>query len=90
LVYLEAAMRGLPIVSSLGCGVEEAVNNNQNGILVSQYDYKAAAEAIIKILSNQELKKNMSEKSLEWVKNFQWPDQIKKYISLYDELKKGQ
>src|SRR3989344_2115892 len=51
LVYLEAAMRGLPIVSSLGCGVEEAVNNNQNGILVSQYDYKAAAEAIIKILS---------------------------------------
>jgi len=89
LVYLEAAMRGLPIVSSLGCGVEEAVNNNQNGILVSQYDYKAATEAIIKILSNQELKKSMSEKSLTWVKNFEWTDQIKKYLLIYNELKKG-
>lgn len=90
LVYLEAAMSGLPVVSSFGSGVEEAVSNNQNGILVSQYDHKKAAEAIIKILSNQELKKNMSEKSLAWVRNFQWTDQIKKYLMLYKEIEKGQ
>ncbi len=46
LVFLEANACGKPVVASRGCGAEEPVIHNYNGLLVPQSDAEATAEAV--------------------------------------------
>ena len=86
LVFLEAAASGLPVVGSKGCGVEDAVLNMENGILVGEKNEEEFADAVIKILQNKDLKKKMSEKSLELAKFCDWPRRISEYVDMYKRL----
>lgn len=84
IVYLEAAASGLPIVATHNSGAISATKENYSSILVPQNDPQKTANAIIKILSDENLKTNLNKNSLEWVKNFDWKKIIKKYIEIYN------
>ncbi len=84
LVFLEAAAAALPVIGTLGNGIEDAVKDCYNGFLVPQNDPQKTADAIIKILSDENLKAKLSKNSLEWVKEFSWEKIIKKYIEIYN------
>lgn len=86
LVFLEAAAAGLPIVGSKNCGIDDAVRDGENGILVPTRSPDDFADAIIKILSNGQLKKAMGERSLAFARRMSWEHQIEKYIACYREL----
>jgi glycosyltransferase involved in cell wall biosynthesis len=58
-VLLEAMALNKPIVASNVGGIPDIVKNNVNGLLVSPGEPKALAEAIIKLLKSESLRKEM-------------------------------
>lgn len=84
IVYLEAAASGLPIVATYDSGAISAVKEGYNGIFMPQNNPEKTADAIKKILSDNDLRENLKRNSLEWVKNFSWGKIEKKYIDIYN------
>ncbi|MFH1393063.1 MAG: glycosyltransferase family 4 protein [Patescibacteria group bacterium] len=86
LVFLEAAAAGLPVIGTLDNGIEDAVKSNFNGILIPQNDIEATAEALLKILKNEQLRKELSLNSVSWAKDHDWNRIWAKYIEIYQNL----
>lgn len=84
LVFLEAASAGLPVIGTYDNGIADAVLENKNGFLVPQNNVKATAQAMLKILTNPDLKNRFSKASIEWAKENSWDNVIKKYIKVYE------
>jgi len=63
-VILEALATGVPVVASRVGGVPDILIHGYNGLLVEPRDPRGLAEAIIRILSDRELRKQLSEGSL--------------------------
>jgi len=87
---------GLPILEGAACrtpaiaydvpGLRDAVLNGITGLLTPYRDVKALANAITKILTDEALRKSLSENAYKWSFNFSWDktatqfmDLIKKY-----------
>jgi phosphatidyl-myo-inositol dimannoside synthase len=80
IVFLEAALHGLPVVAGKSGGIEEAVLDGKTGLLVAPDDPKALAESLRRLLSDPELRRKMGEAGRERVlKDFQWNERWKKF-----------
>ena len=55
MVFIEAQAMGLPVVSTLSGGIPEAVMHGETGLLVSELNPAALAEAILQLMQNDEL-----------------------------------
>jgi colanic acid/amylovoran biosynthesis glycosyltransferase len=55
IVFIEAQAMGLPVVSTKSGGIPEAVSDRQTGLLVAEDDKQALAEAILRLLRDDEL-----------------------------------
>ena len=60
IVLLEAMACGLPIVCTRIGGAPDVISNNINGLLVDSKDVLGLANAIIRVLSDETLKHNLS------------------------------
>lgn len=56
---LEAQASGLPVISTLHAGIPEVVHQDQSGILVRELDIDEMAIAMLRILDNKNLAKQM-------------------------------
>jgi glycosyltransferase involved in cell wall biosynthesis len=83
LVCLEAAATGLPIVGTKGNGIEDAVKDGYNGILVRQNDVQETAVAISDILKNEDKRLAMSSNGKKWAEEHDIRIMIQEYLSLY-------
>ena len=86
LVFLEAAAAGLPVIGTKGNGIEDAIKDGDNGILVPQNDIEKTATAITSILSDNSRWKNMSNYSYRWAKDHDLQNVIQKYGDTYKKL----
>ena len=86
LVFLEAAAAGLPVIGTLGNGIEDSVKNGFNGILVEQENIEGTAQAINTMMGDKKRWEQMSQNSYKWAKDHDWPIIIDKYINLYNQL----
>lgn len=83
-VLLEAMSFKKPVVASNIGGITDIVKNGETGLLVPQKDAQRLAWAIEKLLTNDKLRRMLSEKGYEHVKrNFNWNHIINKTIKLY-------
>ncbi|MDD5341180.1 MAG: glycosyltransferase family 4 protein [Patescibacteria group bacterium] len=79
IVYLEANLLGKPVIAGKSGGVEDAVIDNQTGILVNPEDANAIAIAIIKLFSDENLANTLGVQGKARVLNeFCWSKQIAK------------
>lgn len=86
LVFLEAAAAGLPVIGTLGSGIEDAVKDGYNGALVSQGDIEKSSSAIIAIMSDEDKWQNLSENSRTWALDHDSKIVGNKYLSLYKKI----
>lgn len=87
IVFLEAAAAGAPVVGTIGNGIEDAVNNKNNGILVPQGNSKAMADAMISILSDKKIADRMSEESYLWAKRQDISLSRDRFLAIYNRIK---
>jgi len=85
---LEAMACKKPVIGTNVGGVPFLIDNNKNGLLVPPRDPQALADAIIKILENPKLAKEMGENGYKKVsQGFTWGMQAAKTINVYRNLK---
>lgn len=77
IVFLEAALAGLPVVAGKSGGVSEAVIGGETGLLVDPRDVSAIAGAIRELLDDPGRAQAMGEAARTRVlENFSWEDRV--------------
>ena len=79
IVYLEANLAAKPVIAARSGGVDDAVINGLNGLLINSENPPELIEAILKLALDQDLKNKLGRQGLERATNkFNWPKQVKK------------
>jgi glycosyltransferase involved in cell wall biosynthesis len=86
LVVLEAMAAGLPIVCSNVGGLPDLVKNSENGFLIDPNDIDAFIEKINFLVSNNTVRKEISERNLNKAQEFSWSKIAEHYLSVIDPL----
>jgi len=89
MVLIEAMACKKPVIGSNIGGIPYVIDHKENGLLVPAKDSKALADAIIKILKNPKLAKQMGENGYKKVnKRFTLESQIKQTNAIIKEVLK--
>lgn len=85
IVNLEAMASFLPVVSTNVGGVPEAIRKDVNGLLVKPGDEYELADALLYLIQNPNIAKEMGRKGREIVENeFKKEEMLKRITSFYD------
>ncbi len=79
IVALEANILGTPVIGAKYCGVEEAVNNRESGVLVDGNNAEEIVQAIDYCMKNQAILKVSSQ---EWAISHDWDIVAKRFFEL--------
>lgn len=79
---IEAVCTGLPVVSTKVSGTDELVKEGENGYVVPIGDVDAFANALDKLMSNNERLQQFSLKSLELAENFRTDNIVKEWMNI--------
>ena len=77
---------GKPVVVTNVGSLPELVKNGREGLVVPPRDPKALADAIIKILEDEKLRKKMSKNALKRAEKLSWDNIAKMHIRVYEEV----
>ena len=79
MVLLEAMYFGVPTISSNSAGAETLISNEENGIIISEFDEDIWKEKICFLLDNESMRKKIGDKASETIiNNFMWDNIVKK------------
>ena len=81
---LEAMACGCPVVASNATSIPEVVGDA--GILIDPHNIEKMAEAIYKVLINDNLRKDLIRKGFERVKQFSWEKTAKETLKVYERV----
>jgi glycosyltransferase involved in cell wall biosynthesis len=70
MVFLEAQSCGLPVVAFNNAGVPEAVQDGKTGFLVPMYALEPFADAVRRLLVDQNLRQQMGVAAKSYVREF--------------------
>ena len=86
-VTVEAMASARPVVASRTGGSIDIVKNNETGILVEFGNIEGIADAIVKILNDEELAKSMGEKGRKRIEEeYSWEREADRMEEIYKEL----
>lgn len=75
---LEASLAGVPVIATKHAGIPEVIPNEETGILVEEHDIDAMAGAMIRLIENPLLAKQMGTKGKSYIKdNFSMAKHLK-------------
>jgi len=83
---LEAMAAGLPIVASNIGGIPEIVIEGKNGYLANPKDPNGIADRVIRILSNDQLRKEMGNNSYTLSKKYNWDTLAEQVEEIYSKI----
>ena len=83
---LEAMSYGLPVISTPVGGIPEVIEDGENGFLITPGDKVSLYNAIIKLITNKELRKSMGEESYKKVQQHFSKNISMKLENIYKEL----
>jgi glycosyltransferase involved in cell wall biosynthesis len=99
LPYIQASQSGVlhlgmafsvpPVVTSVG-GLPDVVMNGRNGLVVEPHDVQGLADAVVRMLSDLDLRKVVIENlALEKETTYNWATIARQTISIYRQLEQG-
>jgi spore coat protein SA len=87
LVTLEAMSGGLPIVATRGGGFFKSVQDGKTGLLVERGDTSAVAEAVLRLLTDDNLRESMGRAGRQpAVERFSWDRITQDVLDLYGSI----
>ena len=87
MVLIEAMACGLPLVSfDCECGPREVIKEGENGFLVPTGNVEKLADAMCRLIENQELRGRMSERSKEYASSYLLENIMPKWVNLFNEV----
>ena len=87
MVMIEAMACGLPVVSfDFKCGPKDIINHGVNGLLVHNGDIQGLAEAMMKLMEDNKLRKRMSEQAKKIIDTYSEETVMKQWIRLFESL----
>jgi len=90
IVFLEANACGKPVIGGRSGGISDAVADGETGILVDPNNVNEIADAILKLLTDEKLAKEMGRKGRERVlKEFTVDVAVNKLRRVIDEVDRG-
>jgi glycosyltransferase involved in cell wall biosynthesis len=90
IVFIEAQAMGLPVVSTRSGGIPEAVEDGETGLLVSERDPRALAEAILQLMQDDELWQRFSLAGrIRVLENFNLFKQTRRLECVFEQLLAG-
>jgi glycosyltransferase involved in cell wall biosynthesis len=91
MVMIEAKSCGLPVVSfDCPTGPADIIRDGIDGILVGNGNIKALAEAVLKLIENQDLRKRFGQEAIKDRERFSPAKIFEMWESLFKELKKDE
>jgi glycosyltransferase involved in cell wall biosynthesis len=85
-VVVEAMAYGVPVIATQSGGIPEIITHKQNGILVPENNVDAIAEAIMKILHDEFLKKRIVEEGLQRAEVFSIDLHVEKMVKIFNDV----
>lgn len=86
IVLLEAMASGKPIVASDIPGYRSVVNNGVEGLLVPPKDERALAGALVRMLSDEEMRGRMATAGRYRAEQFSWDKVAQRVLSYYEQV----
>lgn len=87
MVMIEAMACGLPAVCfDFKCGPRDIIVEGENGLIVPDGDIGGLAEAIVRLMEDEELRKRMGENAKRVVETYSEEKVMNKWVSLYEEI----
>ena len=87
MVLVEGMSCGLPAVSfDCKCGPKDIIRHGENGLLVKNNDIQGLAEAMMKLMGNEELRRQMSMEARKITDIYSEEVVMKKWILLFERL----
>ena len=87
LVLLEAMASGLSVVATHAGGNHEIVEDGRTGILTQRADKQGFASAIIKLLNDDNLRRQMGLEGINRIKEkFTFRKMVDNYVTLYNKV----
>ncbi len=84
-VVVEAMASGVPVVATRSGGVPEIVRHNRDGLLVEPGSSRSMADALLRLLSNDDLRKQMGAAAKERALNFSLDRHVANMIRVFEE-----
>ncbi len=86
MVMIEAMACGLPAVCfDFKCGPRDIIKEGENGLIVKDGNIEGLAEAVVKLMKDDELRKRMGENAKKVVETFSEAKVMDKWMRLYEE-----
>ena len=83
---IEAMACQVPVVATRVGGIPEIVEDGRTGLLVERLDARALANAILELLSDEDLRRKMGKIGRERVESFSWDNIATNLLRLYGEM----
>jgi glycosyltransferase involved in cell wall biosynthesis len=79
---LEANACGTPVISADSPGLRDSVLDGTSGLLYPYGDIRALSDAILRVLSNDHLRRSLSEGAITWASRFTWDESARAMLEL--------
>lgn len=87
MVMVEAMAVGLPVVTfNYKCGPRDIIRNGENGLLVPDGDIEGLAVAMLKLISDEELRRKMGKNARKVTDTYSEERIMQKWVNLFTSL----
>jgi glycosyltransferase involved in cell wall biosynthesis len=83
---VEAAALGVPCVAYDVAGLRDSVKDGVTGLLVESGDVEALAEALVRVLRDDGLRRMLSENALKYAKQFSWDKTAEDFMKVLEQV----
>jgi glycosyltransferase involved in cell wall biosynthesis len=85
LTTIEANACGTPAIASDVPGLRDSIKDNNTGLLVPYGKDQLFAQSILRLIKDENLRKDLSEEAVRWAKTFTWERSSTELYSLLDQ-----